>query len=351
MIIDCTYATDEVRLDVTRSRHISLMVNPGASVASTAVIEVKRCFGTGGPSASFATAQTLVLDSSAALDINVEDTAWVALAVTTAESGVSVEVDYRLSGSMVGDSGGPVAANLDALGRSGSIPIRNTGYKAFILADPSTTISSAVARIDRTVGSGYLTVPATPASNLTIDGATITEVDCAGVNSLDMVVTTLQADTTADIYWYVREESPIDSASPVFLASLAVSAGTINATPSDLVWDTTDISEGMAYTRSGSTVTLERAGTYSISCDVSVQETSSSSRNYYEVTALVNGSVVHKRSIYARLGSTTHNSCTVSWAHVAAAGDAIKFQCKYYSGTIVAQYYGGGCSLSITKTR
>ena len=204
MMIDCTYATEQGRVDVSNARTLSVFITPASAEASTAVVEVVRAFDAdpGSPTVSFATVQNPDLDGSAILDIDVTDAAFVAFVVTTAEAGVLLEVGYKTSGRMSGWFGSARGVSLDKATEIQNIGVPDDGYKSFLIARGTATTSTAVVRLDRGIGSGARTSPLSPSATLTVDGATVTGAVVEAADRLALVTTTADAGESMDLWWY-----------------------------------------------------------------------------------------------------------------------------------------------------
>ena len=208
MIVDLDTVGLKGAIDVQSVRRISLQAMPTRGAASSAVLEIKRSFGAQSPSASFTTTQTITLDGTAITEIDVTDTAWLHLVCTTAESGIRVEVEYTTSGPMQGQA---FIVDLDATetGVRGTIDAAGS-YKTFVLAEAHGDTNSSAFEIKRAVQSGYEAVSFSPAVNLTIDGATITEIDTARTGDLVAVCGTSQASQRLSLWVYRRGEVPVE---------------------------------------------------------------------------------------------------------------------------------------------
>lgn len=364
MTIDLSIGGVKFVEDVTTKRRVLIQAKSAIGNPTTAVLEVKRAFSSrlDSPSVSFASTQTVTLDGSAILEIDVTDTAWLHFDVTTAQAGTKVEIAVEKYGDMEGYAFSE-RINLAVTGTQSIFSVQ-TGFKSFVLAEPHLSNTAAI-EIMRSIDESYTDIPFIPAVNLSIDGATITEIDTSAATVLVSDCGTAQSGQRANMYWYVRGETVDDietgggggaTTFNHFLATLATSAGTINsATFVDLVWDTTNIDEGSSYTRSGAEITFDEAGTYEIHCDISTEETAGSGRSYFTQQMTLDTGSGHsvvagtRRSTYNRQTTGTFNSSSISWIHEADAGDKIKFQGNRATGSSTGQFYGGGCALCITK--
>ncbi len=197
-------------INVERVRRVSIQAGPVGSVASSAVVEVKRAFnGVNSPSVSFASTQTIDLDGSSILEIDVTDTAWLHIVCTTAESGKSVQIETETSGVMQGTVMWQ-SVDLDTVGVK-SLANTSTAYKAFMLVDPQQTNSTATLEVKRRVDRGLEAISFASPASLTFDSATITEIDADGSGELVAVCGAVQAGQVAMLWWYLRGEVAGDS--------------------------------------------------------------------------------------------------------------------------------------------
>lgn len=219
MLVDLTAPGSKYPIDCTRHRSLRLQCRPVDGNPSTGVVEVKRAFSgdLSTPSVSMPTTTTLTLDGSAVTDVDVTDVAWVHVAVTTAESSVSVDVTHALGGPMSG-SVRVVDIDADAVDVRGVIG-SDGAYRASILVQNHEAVSTGVFDLRHALEADYPVVAFSPSVALTLDGSTVTaaNVDTAGVLAFNC--TTAQIGLRARAYVYLRGEVVADSASSSEVAS------------------------------------------------------------------------------------------------------------------------------------
>lgn len=208
MILKLDTIGNKGAIDVQGVRRISLQAMPTGGAPSSAVLEVKRAFGDQSPSVSFSTAQTITLDGTAITEIDVTDTAWLHLVCTTAESGISVDLEYTTGGPMRGQA---YIVDLDATetGVRGTLDVSGSS-RAFVLAEAHGDTNSSAFEIKRAAAPGFNAVSFSSAVNLTIDGSTITEIDTLQTATLLAVCGTSQASQRLSLWVYRRDELPGD---------------------------------------------------------------------------------------------------------------------------------------------
>lgn len=209
MIIDLSTIGIKDAIDVQKFRRVSIQTNPALGDATTAVVEIKRAFSLDfrTPSTSFSTAQTIVLDGSEILEIDVTDTAFLHVVVTTAQADRSVDIEHTRSGVMDGFAF-VNRVDVSVAGSCAKIP-HNESRKAMVLASP-VSVNSSTLEVKRSLDPYYQSVAFSPTAALTIDGATITEIDTTNSRVLDVVVGTAQSGQIVDLYFYIRKETVDD---------------------------------------------------------------------------------------------------------------------------------------------
>lgn len=340
-------------INVERSRRVSIQAGPIGSIASSAVVEVKRAFGgVNSPSVSFATTQTIDLDGSSILEIDVTDTAWLHIVCTTAESGKSVQIETETSGVMQGTVMWE-SVDLDTVGVK-SLANTSTAYKAFVLVDPQQTNSTATLEVKRRVDHGLEAISFASPASLTLDSATITEIDADGSGELVAVCGAVQAGQVVTLWWYLRGEVPGDAYSvEPGRVSLSSTTGSYTTTLVTLPFDRVDRSASWLSNSSGA-ITLS-AGTYIVSADITTDESSGNNRTEFESLAQSNatGSYVAipgtVRRHYSRLNAQGSQSASISFVITLTSSSEIRIQSRRVSGTGTGEWLADGSSVTIQK--
>ena len=202
MNYDLSNAVTLLAIDCRNYQTLSIQCRPALGEPTTAVVEAKRAWGPSptDPAVSFATAATLTLDGSAITEIDTTDTAWVHLVVTTAQAGVSFDMDFTTTGDMRGDV---VEQRID-LTATGSRAFMAAGRYASMIAVPEDAVTTGAAEIKQAVASSYPLVSFSPSATLTLDGATVLEIDTPSAGALLVDCTTAQAGLHASLYAYIR---------------------------------------------------------------------------------------------------------------------------------------------------
>lgn len=209
MNYDISNAVTLLAIDCRNYQTLSIQCRPALGEPTTAVVEAKRAWGPSptDPAVSFATAATLTLDGSAITEIDTTNTAWVHIVVTTAQAGVSFDMDFTTTGDMRGDV---VEQRID-LTAAGSRSFIAAGRAASMIVVPEGAVSTGALEIKQAVASTYPTVAFATAATLTLDGATVREIDTPSAGALIVDCTTAQAGLYAQLYAYIREEADSDS--------------------------------------------------------------------------------------------------------------------------------------------
>jgi hypothetical protein len=359
MIIDLKSVGFVHAEDVQSFRRVKIQAKPANGNPDTAVIEVKRAFDSraDSPRASFSTTKTITLDGSSILEIDVTDTAWLHLEITTAQADRSVEIEIIKSAPMRGISFSSVV-DVAAVGVRDSIKA-NQASKAFVLARPIASNTSAI-EIKHSVDESFEPVSFASAANLTIDGSTITEISTNPMGWLHADCGTLQADQRVELFWYLRNETLDDvessgegSTPELARFSLSAAAGTYTTTYTTVPLDRVDNSQSWASNSSG-TITLD-AGTYLVMADVTTDELSGSNRTEFESVAMENstGSYVAVpgtiRRHYSRTSSQAAQSASMSFLVVFGSSKSIQIQSRRFSGSSTGWWVTDGVSVTIQK--
>jgi hypothetical protein len=166
---------------------------------SSAVLEVRRSFGlSNAPAVAYAVAKTITLDGSVELDIDVEDTPYLCLWVTTAEAGAMVDVFVE----MIGD--------LKYLEHTSTIDLSTAGAKGLINLPPELSVGSVVFQPHQPIttaevgiyehscgiSEGMVMVADSPLDE------SVTTLDVQGVAQVSAHCTTIQAGLKVDLWAY-----------------------------------------------------------------------------------------------------------------------------------------------------
>lgn len=207
MIVDLSKAVYVASIDTRRWRTLDIQCAPAEGEATTAVVEVFRAFdeNPNTPRVSFGSPVTLTLDGSAIDEVDVTDAGWVHVVVTTAQAGVSVDMEIRQRGGMSGETL-VTRAKTDSTGVVNAPLSVQDAMKAFVLAHPDSSNTSAI-EIKHALRADMAPISFSPAASLTIDGSTVTEIDTDSTGYLWPFVGTAQANHSVDLYWYVRNAS------------------------------------------------------------------------------------------------------------------------------------------------
>lgn len=210
MRIDLAKQGFKAPVDVQTRQRISIQCRAADGDPTGAVVEVRRAFAGEGnsPRVAFGTVQTLDVSGDTITTIDVTDTAWLHLVVTTAKAGASIDMEYELSGHVDGRAF-TSRAYLDAPGVRGTVGA-SMSHKAFVLAAPMGAVTTGAVEIKGSIGSpgsGYKALSFSPAATLTLDGSTITEIAAGPVGVLSAVCTAAQIGLAVDLHWYTRGEA------------------------------------------------------------------------------------------------------------------------------------------------
>lgn len=207
MIHDLTDTIRILTIDCQRYRTLRIQTRYGNGIPSTAVVEAKRAMSPshGDPALSFDTPVTIALDESVTL-IDVTDEAYVALEVTTAEAGISVQIDHGLAEPIRGQviEAGYSCAN--ARIAPVMIDTREAG-KGFVLHRPAEALTTAqvVYKQSEEPGGDKPRDTLLSGSGATLDGSGIDSLDLTEAGYLHFEVTNGQNPSRFDVWIYLRE--------------------------------------------------------------------------------------------------------------------------------------------------
>lgn len=174
------------------------------SGGGSAVVEIRRSMGPEDmPSFSFPVAQTITLDGSGIKVIDVTDTPWVHVVVTTAEAGGSVDMTHSLRGGVEGVVE-QMMVNLDATGPRGFVSTHEA-YMALVTATPvGEAVGVGALEMRAGLAPGSQAVAYTPAETLTLDGQTVNDIVVNNAGVLYAICTTAQPGLSVVIDLYLR---------------------------------------------------------------------------------------------------------------------------------------------------
>lgn len=205
MRVDLNVIGPKIALDVTNVRTLYLQSRPIAG-GSTGVVEVRRAWASAfdSPSVAFSPAATITNDGSAILTIDVTDTAWVHLVVTTAESGGVLDITHHTQGRVEGRVE-RLVVNGDAVGVRGFVSTQGAFAVSLIAEPEGEAVAAGAFEMRRAVAAGLDAVAYSPAETLTIDRSTVQDLDTDDAGVLYAVCTTAQLGLGVDIYLYLRD--------------------------------------------------------------------------------------------------------------------------------------------------
>lgn len=209
MNIDLSYVGSQQPIDVRGVECLSLQVWDGIGDSTGAVVEAEQSFDftTNAPRAPIVGVSTLDLTGSSTLDIDVTNMAWVHIVVTTAVSGVSINVDMKTSGSVFGQVV-ELDTDLDFVGARGLIDVEQF-TRCYLMVDPVSPVTTGAIEIKKAIGNAT-PVSAVPSAVPTIDGSTITEIQTENASILSIDCTTAQTGQMVRVWAYIRQEASID---------------------------------------------------------------------------------------------------------------------------------------------
>jgi len=284
----------------------------------------------------------------------VTDTAWVHVVVTTAESGLFVDVEYETTGSVDGEYL-TTRADLSVLGSKGLAPTSRF-ERAFVVGS-GTESNSAVAEVKRLVDPGGPAVSFATAETLTIDGSTVNEIDTEDTPYIGVYCTTAQSDQIAQLHWYFRGEARTVRSDKSARFSVSATTGTIDASAWYTVpFNREDYAQDWTSNSSGE-ITLQ-PGLYQITVDVTVDESSGDNRTQFEHRAQLNttgswGSSATvdgtERKSYSRNNTAGAQSVSMTFIVDIDEATAFRIQSKRDTGVSDGEWIADGSSATILK--
>lgn len=150
---------------------------------------------------------------------------------------------------------------------------------------------------------------------------------------------------------WVNAAAPSSSNSSIFAAYNAAGGQSLGGSWVDLIWDNQDrIDADYSHTLGSALITINTAGWYEISFDVSTQcPSGSNTRSTSEVRMLRNGSQLPgtKALMYNRQSGSGDNSCSVTIIKQLTATDVLIVQALRRSGSAIIETYPEGCRITI----
>lgn len=221
MIADLSYPGVKSAIDVTRSRTLYIQCRRGEGDPTTAVVEAKRALAATAntPAVSLPTKTTLTLDGSAITEIDVTDVAWIHLDATTAQSGVRVDIEWWVTGSVVG-SVVSQQITLDANGTRARFGAQGVAFASACIA-PHNTVTTATVDVRRSFGDGFPVIAMSPPTPIPVDNTEFTDFLAGSASVIHIVCTDPQSGLGATLYLYTRQEVEQDMVSKDFRIEVA----------------------------------------------------------------------------------------------------------------------------------